>query len=218
MPHVPLAPLPTFRAVVTGSKKPFFYRRLLPARVPAVNRDTVKARLGIAPLDTSFNSLIDLYIAGVTEFAENYTGLTFIKQEYITFRDFFTSTFELRRAPVTQVTRVNYFNLDRVIQTVPSTDYAITETVYTRIFLIAGKSWPGDKIAEPEAIQIKFFAGFGAAHTDIPADLRMAMLAHVVSVFTKAGDCCDAGEIPSTALDTYKQRRILSLKIVHSEG
>ncbi len=219
MPHAPLAPLPTFRAVVTGSKKPFRYKRLPPARLAAISLDTVKARLGIAPSDTSFDSLIGLITDGVTLFAENYTGLTFINQVWETFRDFFTPSFELRRAPIlSSVVVITYFNLSGSVVAVDSSLFGRTDTIYQRVFLLDGQSWPSDKQDRPEAIRLRFTAGFGAAETDIPADLRMAMLSHIVSVFAKAGDCCDAGLIPNTALDTYKQHRILSLKIVHSEG
>ena len=220
MTHSILAPVPTHRAVITGSKRPFNYNPLPPARIAAISRDTVKARLGIDPADTSSDSLIDLLTAGVTQFAENYTGLTFINQEYRTTRDFFTSSFELRRAPLVSISSILYWDVDSVLRSVASTVFGeMTEQGYSRVVLKSGQSWPSDKrTSADDSIFIKFIAGFGTTETDIPADIRMALLAHIVSAFTKAGDCCDEGVIPSTALDTYKQRRILSLKIVHSEG
>ncbi len=218
MSHSILAPVHTHRAVITGSKKPFVYKGLNTNRVAAVSQATVKARLGIDSGDTNFDALIDLLTAGVTEFAERYTGLTFIDQNYVTFRDFFTDSFELRRAPISAITHVKYTDNDDAQQTVVNTVYGLTQTQYQRVFERDDQTWPGDKKPEPETIEIQFVAGFGAADTDIPGDIRMALLAHIVSVFTKAGDCCDEGLIPSTSLNTYKQRRILSLKIVQSEG
>ncbi len=220
MPHSILAPVPTHRAVITGSKRPFYYDPQPPARIPAISRDTVKARLGIDPADTSSDDLIDLLTEGVTLFAENYTGLKFINQLYRTGRDFFTSSFELRRAPFVSVSSILYLDVDSILMQVSSTVFGImSEQGYSRIVLKTGKSWPGDKrTSADDSIFIKFTAGFGAAEADVPADIRMALLAHIVSVYTKAGDCCDEAMIPSTALNTYKQRRILSLKIAHSEG
>jgi len=210
------APLPTNRAVVTGTKKPFRYIRLTNAPENVISIDLVKARLLIDPLDTEFDELIELLIEGVTRFAENYTGLTFIDQIFVTNRDFFALDFELRRAPIQVIQAVRYIDIDDVQQTVDNTIYSLTESIYQRLFLLPDESWPDDKKEIPDAIEITFVAGFGTSEIDVPFDIRMALLAHVVSVFAKAGDCCDEGLIPSTALNTYKQHRIMSLKIGHS--
>jgi uncharacterized phiE125 gp8 family phage protein len=216
MSHNLTAPLPTFRAVVTGTKKPFRYIPLIPIRVPAIPLSLVKQRLLIDPLDVSFDEILDLLIAGVTDFAEKYTGLTFINQEFLTFRDFFTESFELRRANISFIASIKYFDIDNILQTIPFTVFGLTESIYQRAFRLPDQSWPSDKNNIPDAIQIKFIAGFGMEDTDIPADIRMALLAHVVSVFSKAGDCCDEALIPNAALETYRQRRIISIKIGHS--
>lgn len=219
MSHSTLAPVPTHRAVVTGNKRPFRYIETLFDRPPALDRELVKARLGIDPLNTSFDSLIDLLIKGVTVFAEQYTGLTFIRQVYVTTRDFFTSSFELRRAPLSTISSVQYTDNNGVVKVIPATVYAVTtEADYRRLILRPGQSWPGDKIDANDSVRIDFSASMGNTFSNLPGDISMALLAHTVSAFTKAGDCCDEAKIPSIALNVYKQRRILSLKIVHSEG
>ena len=218
MPHSLLAPVSTTRAVVTASKKAFAYQASTVIRPLPFPVSFVKSRLGIDSADTSHDVLIGLLILGAVEFAEKYTGLTFIDLPFKTFRDFFTPSFELRRAPISVINSVKYTDDEGNEQTVPNTVYGLTQTFYQRVFRLPNKSWPQDKANIPDAIQIEFVAGFGPTDQSVPGDIKMALLAHVVHVFTKAGDCCDEGTIPNTALDTYKQRRIISIKIAHAEA
>ena len=218
MPDPLIAPLPTSRAVITGTKKPFSYNVIPTVRNLVISLDLVKRRLLIDPLDTSFDETITLLIEAVTDYAENYTNLTFINNNFRTFRDFFTNSFELRKSPIQSITNVKFLDIDNILQTVPNTVYRLTETVYQRVFRLPTESWPGDVDNVPDAIQIEFLAGFGADATDVPANIRMAILAHTVSVFAKAGDCCgEVSSVPDVALATYKQNRILSIKIGQSE-
>ena len=172
MPHAPLAPLPTFRAVVTGSKKPFRYLEI--GAVPALllRFTEVQCRLGISATDTCNNIFITDFIRAATLFGENYTGLTFINRTFVTFRDFFTPSFELRRAPISVINSIKYKDDNGVIQTVPNTVYDITQTQYQRVFLRPEQSWPSDVAQEPEAIEIEFVAGFGNGLNSVPSDIR----------------------------------------------
>ena len=221
MPHLQtnlIAPQSSSRAVVTGRDKAFVYLRQPPARALAIPLDEAKAWLEIDLSDTTFDAQITAIIRAVTLCAENWTGLTFINQIYLTFRDFFTPNFQLKRAPIFGVNTIQYTDTDKVVQTVPDTDYAVTRDVFPFVFLQPESSWPSDFREVPEVVEINFTAGFGVATTDIPADIRLALLNHIASAFVNKGDC-DAGEcVPCGAKSVYDKRRIIDLAITHTEG
>jgi hypothetical protein len=85
----------------------------------------------------------------------------------------------LDRSPLISVSSVKYYPASGGAQVTltQGTDYAVS-TVATpgRITPAVNASWPA-LAARPDAVQIVFVAGYGAAETAVPAMLRLAVLA-----------------------------------------
>lgn len=83
------------------------------------------------------------------------------------------------RAPLVSVDTFQYLDQNGVTQTFDPSNYTVgsvgVATGFGRLWLNDDTGWP-DFGSYPGAIQVTFTAGFGAASTDVPEDLRMAIL------------------------------------------
>lgn len=73
-------------------------------------------------------------------------------------------------------------------------DYFIVDTAqrYGRLALKRGATWPALTNAAANGIVIVYTSGFGANASDVPADLRMAVLQMAAYMFEHRGDGCSA--------------------------
>lgn len=168
------------------------------------------------------DTYLTFLITAVTEFAEQYTKIDFITRTYETLRDSFGNSLVIRRNPVQSVSKVEYFKDD--VLTLVSTDiYFLTESnTYPHLALKAGQLWPTDEDAREQAVRITFDDGYGDDETDVPDDLREAMLQHLAAMYANRGDCNEgrvggalsAGAqkfLPIDAQLVYDLRRIRSI-------
>jgi uncharacterized phiE125 gp8 family phage protein len=133
-------------------------------------------------LDGNYDSLyVTLILEAARRYFEQQTGLCLITQ---TWRASFDDVpcereISLPRAPIASVTSVLYTDEDGGEQTLASADYAIGSVgasgSFGRVRLKSTASWPtlGDY---PDALRVTFTAGFGAAASNIPNDVRLALL------------------------------------------
>ncbi len=158
------------------------------------------------------DDLINHLIDAATDCGEKYTGRDFINKTYTTFRDTFHDCFQLRRSRVSSVTSIKYL-LNDVLTTVATTVWGFTDVNnYPDIFLKEDKVWPTDVDNVPQAIEIVFVAGYGADDTAIPADVKNAMLAHILFMFENRGDCpSDTSGLPATSKVLYDKIRIITI-------
>lgn len=79
---------------------------------------------------------------------------------------------------------------------VTTTDYFIVDTqqYYGRLVLKQGKTFPPIDTLSANAIEIVYTSGFGASGSDVPADLRMAVLQMAAYMFEHRGDGCSAAK------------------------
>lgn len=136
--------------------------------------------------------LTDFIIAPVVQFAENYTGRSFITRTFKTTRDCFASLIVLKKAPFNSLVTFKYINTSDTLTDVPSDDYYTIKKTYGEIKLSPNQSYPSDLTEKLNGIEIIFTAGYGAAKADVPADLKKAMLQHATFLYQNRGDCCDA--------------------------
>ena len=172
-----------------------------------------------------------LILKSVVKFAEIYTKREFLTKTFKTFRDSFPGAsissfpisthmhhlgFELRRSKLQSVEQIQYLK-DNVLTTVDtSTYYATNETDFSSVELIDGEVWPNDADNRFQSIEITFKAGFGDNFTDIPENLRGALLQHFLRYFSDRGDCTDAScpvgkNLPIESKAVYDFWRIIDI-------
>lgn len=87
-----------------------------------------------------------------------------------------TQEIKLILGPVQNVTRINYYDEDGVLQTDTLSNYNVfgTET-YTTVSPKTGFSWPTTQ-QRSDAIRIDYEIGYGDATTDVPDTIRHALM------------------------------------------
>jgi len=106
------------------------------------------------------------------------------------------SVIRLPRPPLASVTSIQYVDLGGTTQTWDSTNYQVnTSAEPGRVTLAYSKTFPSIR-NQDEAVTIAYTAGYGAAHTDVPALIRQAILSMVVHWYDYRGEIL-AGTIQS---------------------
>lgn len=128
--------------------------------------------------DNVLDSLIAVYIAAARAQAEFKTRRRFITQRWRQTIDCFPVSGDVRLEvpPVRSVQAVTYVDVAGATQALNSSLWVLDAAVLPGFLLPAyGTSWPATLDA-PNAVSIDLTAGYGAADTDVPADLRLWML------------------------------------------
>lgn len=144
----------------------------------------------------------DLYIKGLigaaTAHAENYTKRAFITQTWRSILPRFSDVMYLDRPNLQSVTAVQYHNTSDVQGTLSSSVYT-TETYTTpgSIRLANSQSWPA--VSDRDfPVQIDYVTGYGDASTDVPADIKHAILMMIGHIYLhrEATEHKDVVELP----------------------
>lgn len=122
----------------------------------------------------------DAYLASLVRaarvWAEGYTNRSLLSQTWETRFDCFAREMFLPRFPLRSVTSVKYLDSTGTEQTVATSVYDVdTFTVPGRITLGYSQTWPTPRVVT-HAVRITFVAGYGTNGSDIPEDIRHAML------------------------------------------
>lgn len=135
-----------------------------------------EAKAQCAITGTDHDTRLASLITRAREYVENYTGRAIITQTWDYFADSFEQKIELPYAPLQSVTTVKYYDTAGVQQTLSSSLYTVSTNAQPGYIVPAyNEDWP-DIRDIPEAVEIRFIAGYGAASTDVPDTLRHAML------------------------------------------
>ena len=138
-----------------------------------------KDHLRIGSSDTSDDMIVSALIAAARRWAEEELGASIITQTWqLTLSGFPCDSEPIRvpRGPVQSVTSVSYLDSDSQTQTFASTDYLLEQRLLAdEIWLKYLKTWP-ITVEQRNAVTVVFVAGYGDASTDVPEDLRRAML------------------------------------------
>lgn len=149
-----------------------------PAAEP-VTAAEAKARLRITV--TAEDTDIGTLITQARELAEAECGRAFINTTFTLKLDDFPrcadKSIRLPRPPLSSVTWVKYYDADGVLQTVSASDYHVaTVGEPGRVLPVDGETWPAVDYGRPEAVEVKFVAGYGAAGSSVPAAAKAAIL------------------------------------------
>jgi uncharacterized phiE125 gp8 family phage protein len=197
-----------------------------PATTPITLADIkTQCRIDWSTIDTWITNFI---LSPVISYAENYTRLNFITRKYQTTRDYFESFIELRKAPNGALTSFKYYNQQNILTAVdPSCYYTVEKNYYTLILPTPDTGFPANDLTIREAgIIIEFTAGFGTLVTDVPADLKAAMLQHACHLYQNRGDWMETvatserGQypLPAMAKAIYDEYRIKDISGVSFYG
>lgn len=182
--------------------KAYSYILVTPAGTTPVSLAEVKEHLKLDASDASQDTYLTLLINSCTAYGEKYTKRDFITKTYRTYRNGFYeqyyedgytyqkhNAFLLRRSKATEIVTIKYLK-SSVLTLVSNTIYYLTdEADWGEIYLVDGQSWPSDVDNRKQAVQIEFKAGYGIAASDVPKDIRLALLNHIAKVYENRGDC-----------------------------
>lgn len=130
-------------------------------------------RITASDEDTYIQSLLDAAISFVD--GKGVLGKALITQTWRQYVPQNPGTVTLLLGPVQSVSAIGYYDTDGMVQAATVSDFNVfgTEECKT-VEPKAGSSWPTAQ-DRPDAIWIDFAAGYGAAATDVPAELTHAI-------------------------------------------
>lgn len=194
----------------------YTYNIVIPPATLPVSLIEVKEFLKLDLLDISENSFLTLLIQASSDFFQKYTNRILINTTFETFFDCFRQSFELARSKFQSLIFFQYLQNGSQVDVDPTTFYITFENDYSRIIISLIEDFPDDKDDRFQSIIVRFVAGFGDTSSDIPADIRIALLNQIASLYENRGDCnkCDCGDIsnlPTAVQNTYNQYRIMTI-------
>jgi uncharacterized phiE125 gp8 family phage protein len=93
--------------------------------------------------------------------------------------DFFPSALKLLYPRIMSVSSVKFYDEDGALQTLDPLDYTV-DTVSEPGWLVPAyeKAWPDTRVM-PNAVTVRYIAGYGAAASSVPEDIKLWILLHV---------------------------------------
>lgn len=172
-----------------------YYDIVVPPATPAlaVSLPEVKRWLKIDSADCSRDEDLRMLIEMAQNAFESYTKLTLFTTTFKTTRDFFGQDWELRRGTIRSITRFEY-RVGNVLTAVDPATYFLHKKSTRGFGFIAlkdGQVWPSAHDIEKDAIEIEFTAGLANDYTEIPADIKLALLTTIACLDSNRGDCSD---------------------------
>lgn len=146
-----------------------------------------RLRVTVTGDDTDLTALI----VECRQMAEAHCGRQFVTATWtLTLDEFppYDAAIVLPRPPAQSVTHVKYYDADGVQQTWGSANYhASTAIDPGRVTPAYGVSWPATQIGRPEAVEVRFVAGYGNQAAQ-PSEVKAAVLEILAHRFANRGD------------------------------
>jgi uncharacterized phiE125 gp8 family phage protein len=160
---------------------------LAPVRIaapvaPVVSLAAVKQHLRVDFEDD--NTVLEALRDAAIDHLDGWSGIlgrALVNQTWRQDFDRFSSCDPMRLplVPVTAAPTVTYYDDDNVQQTLADSYWQVlTDELGPFIALKPGQSWPSS-YSRADAVSIDFVAGYGAADTDVPVALQVAVMTHV---------------------------------------
>jgi uncharacterized phiE125 gp8 family phage protein len=193
-----------------------------------VTLDEAKTALRINLTDTSEDALITRLIYTATSYFELVTGRDLINKTYKCYLNTFP-VFNSGYAPITysgynpalgitilksklqSVTSIKYYSGGVQLTWDPANYYITDNTDYAGIYLAPDSNWPSDIDNRLQSVMITFVAGYGATASDVPYDIKQALLQYICYLYENRGDCDCSGGYPHSAMTFFATRKILWL-------
>lgn len=155
-------------------------RTTSPSSLP-VSVAQAKSHLNLNPDDTTHNDKLQLLIEAATERLEQDLDRQILTATYKQTQfdwnvdDALKGELKLYKKAVTVIQSVKYYNEDRTLVTMSSSDY-IFDTGRCSLFVQPGKEWPTVETDNPNAVEVTFTAGYGADAACAPRMMKTAIL------------------------------------------
>ena len=125
--------------------------------------------------------MADLLIPGLRREAEHRLGRLLITQTVeLVLSTFSAGAIDLLLPDVQAIVSIKYLDSDETEQTLPDTDDRLdNDSAPCRALLSTGKTWPATSTT-PNAVRVRFTVGYGDSPADVPANVRLWIIMHVV--------------------------------------
>lgn len=151
-------------------------KRTVDPTVMATTLKRAKKQVELLETEDAHDAHLTALIGAATEHVEQYTRRALITQTWRLTLDRFPCEIVLPRPPVQSVSSITYVDDDGATQTLSSSLYqTCLESSPARIVPAYNEVWPTVRNI-PEAVQVTYVAGYGAAATDIPEQFQQIIL------------------------------------------
>ena len=161
--------------------------------------------------ESADNALVQSLICAARQLAESFTRRVFITQTWKMYLDAWPceTAIEVPKAPLVSVTHIKTYDDSDVATVWPSSNYFVdTATKPGRIALRNAASWPQPSRLS-NGIEIQFVAGYGPAPSDVPAQIKQAILLIAAHLYEHRGDAnVELPETVCTLLTPHKDWRV----------
>lgn len=135
--------------------------------------------------DTSLDTMIEIWLAGITAEAEAQTHRAFVNRSMRVTLDAFPDAIQLS-APTFSVEAVQYLDPDGVLRTLAPADYYVDKVTTPGYVVPArGRAWPATEL-HVNAVTVDYTAGYGPTAATVPAKARLYILARLAEMFDPA--------------------------------
>lgn len=179
------------------------------ATTDPVSLTEARRQLGLGEDDGGHDARLSSLITGATEYVQVATGRQFINATFDAYYDSFPGGNDpilLPRSPLVSITSVKYAQTsDGVMTTWTSTNYAaVTSREPAECALAYSTNWTTDVRCIPEAVVVRFVAGYGSSATSVPVRAKQAILLLVNHWF----DNGEAKELPKALQMLIQQLQV----------
>ena len=172
-----------------------------PASEP-ITSDQAKTHLKVSGSDE--DNLITNLIVAARQHAEKYLRKSLISQTWDLYLDEFEDVNYIFKGPIQSITHVKYYDTSNEEQTWDSSKYdADLVSEPARIIVADGYSYPSLR-DKPNAVNIRFVAGYGDA-ADVPDQILQGMYLYITFLYEHRGD--EAYRPPKAVYDLWNDYR-----------
>ena len=157
-------------------------RLITPPALEPVSLTEAKLHLRVDGSDE--DDLITALIVAARQAAEHQLDRALVTQTWERRFDAFPAAeLELGMPPVQSITSVTYYDADEVLQTMDAADYALDAYRLPGWAVPAyGTTWPST-LDTPNAVRVRFVAGYGDTASDVPEAIRQWMLMRIGTLY-----------------------------------
>lgn len=169
----------------------------------AVTIEAARKQLKREADDASQDDQITVWLAGITSTAEKYVRRAFITQTRRLTLDTFNGPIKFDCSPLLGVTSIKFVDDAGVEQVLDPADYMV-DTASEPGFVVpaSGTSWPATS-SQINSVTVDFTCGYGPTPETVPPDVRLYILAKLVSEFgPSAGGAAATVGKPYSFIDT----------------